>query len=147
MLVSWAIVMSMRKQVLSFLLFSTMSGLLATMVLSVYMGVPQNGDAILLGDSLGFMLIPSFLQFNPKPFADVPVHVCSCLIVAVDVFSFSQFRAARNQMVKGLVERPQNLHFTKIIIIITTTTTIIFILVFQANVLLLHLHLHLSRSQ
>ena len=146
MLVLWAIVMSMRKQVLSFLLFSTMSGLLATMVLSVYMGVPQNGDAILLGDSLGFMLIPSFLQFNPKPFADVPVHVCSCLVVAVEVFSFSQFRAARNQMVKGLVERPQNLHFTKIIIIITTTT-IIFILVFQTNVLLLHLHLHLSRSQ
>ena len=111
------------------------------------MGVPQNGDAILLGDSLGFMLIPSFLQFNPKPFADVPVNVCSCLVVAVEVFSFSQFRAARNQMVKGLVERPQNLHFTKIIIIITTTTTIIFILVFQTNVLLLHLHLHLSRSQ
>ena len=39
MLVSWAIVMSMRKQVLSFLLFSTMSGLLAAMVLSVCIGM------------------------------------------------------------------------------------------------------------
>ena len=124
-----------------------MSGLLATMILSVYMGVPQNGDATLLGDSLGFILIPSLLQLNAKLFADLPVHVCSCLVVAVEVFSFSQFSANRNQMVKGLVERPQNLHFIKIIIIITTTTTIIFILVFQTNVLLLHLHLHLSRSQ
>ena len=37
-LVSRVIVMSMRKQVLSFLFFSTMSGLLAAMVLSVQCG-------------------------------------------------------------------------------------------------------------
>ena len=66
--------------------------------------VSQNHDAILLGDSLGFMLIPSFPHLNTKLFADLPVHVCSCLVVAVDVFSFSQFRAARDQMVNGLVE-------------------------------------------
>ena len=66
--------------------------------------VPQNGDAVLLGDSLGFMLIPSFLHLNAKLFADHPVHVCSCLAVAVDVFSFSQFKAARDQMINGLVE-------------------------------------------
>ena len=66
--------------------------------------VPQNSDAVILGDSVGFMLIPSFLHFNAKLFADLPVHVCSCLVVAVDIFSFSQFRAARDQLVNGLVE-------------------------------------------
>ena len=66
--------------------------------------VPQNSDAVILGDSLGFMLIPSFLHLNAKLFADLPVHVCSCLFVAVDIFSFSQFRAARDQVVNGLVE-------------------------------------------
>ena len=50
------------------------------------------------------MLIPSFLLLNTKPFVDPPVHVCSCLVVAVDVFSFSQFGAARDQVVNGLVE-------------------------------------------
>ena len=38
-LVSRGIVMSMRRQVLSFLFLSTMSGLLAAMVLSVCMGM------------------------------------------------------------------------------------------------------------
>ena len=66
--------------------------------------VPQNSDAVILGDSLGFMLILSFLRLNDKLFADLPVHVCSCLVVAVDIFSFSQFRAARDQVVNGLVE-------------------------------------------
>ena len=66
--------------------------------------VPQNSDSVILGDSLGFMLIPSFLHFNAKLLADLPVHVCSCLVVAVDIFSFSQFRASRDQVVNGLVE-------------------------------------------
>ena len=30
--------------------------------------------------------------------------MCSCLVVAVDIFSFSQFKAARDQVVNGLVE-------------------------------------------
>ena len=30
--------------------------------------------------------------------------MCSCLVVAVDIFSFSQFRAARDHVVNGLVE-------------------------------------------
>ena len=38
-LVLRGIVMSMRRQVLSFLFFSTMSGLLAAMVLTVWMGM------------------------------------------------------------------------------------------------------------
>ena len=38
-LVLRGVVMSMRRQVLSFLFFSTMSGLLAAMVLSVWMGM------------------------------------------------------------------------------------------------------------
>ena len=53
------------------------------------------------------MLIPSFLLLNTKLFVglvDPPVHVCSCLVVAVDVFSFSQFGAARDQVVNGVVE-------------------------------------------
>ena len=66
--------------------------------------VPQNGDAVLLGDSLGFMLIPSFLHLNAILFADFTVHVRSCLVMAVDLFSFSQFRTAREQMVNDLVE-------------------------------------------
>ena len=66
--------------------------------------VPQNSDSVILGDSPGFMLIPSFLHLNAKLFADLPVHVCSCLVVAVNVFSFSQFGAARDQVVNGLVE-------------------------------------------
>ena len=66
--------------------------------------VPQNSDAVILVHNLGFMLIPSFLHLNAKLFADLPMRVCSCLVVAVDVFSFSQFRAARDQVVNGLVE-------------------------------------------
>ena len=66
--------------------------------------VPQNSDVI-LGDSPGFMLITSFLQLNAKLFADLPVHGCSCLVVAAGIFSFSQFRAARDQVVNGLVEK------------------------------------------
>ena len=77
----------------------------------MYGHVPQNSDAIILGDSLGFMLIPSFLHLNAKLLADLPMHVCSCLVVAVDVFSFSQFWAARDQVANGLLERPQSRHF------------------------------------
>ena len=49
------------------------------------------------------MLIPSLLYLNAKSFADLPVHVCSCL-VAVDIVSFSQFMGARDQAGNGLVE-------------------------------------------
>ena len=66
--------------------------------------VPQNSDALILGDSLGYMPISSFLHLNAKLFADLPVQVCSCLVVAVDVFSFSQFRTATDQVVNGLVQ-------------------------------------------
>ena len=66
--------------------------------------VSQSSDAVILGDSLGFMLIPSFLHLNDKFFGDLPVLVCSCLVEAVDVFSFSQFRAAKAHVVNGLVE-------------------------------------------
>ena len=41
LLVSRSIFMSRRRQVLSFLFFSTMSGLLAAMVLSVWMGMSR----------------------------------------------------------------------------------------------------------
>ena len=98
-LVSRGIVMSMRRQVLSFLLFSTMSGLLAATVPSVWMGMStQNGD------SLGFMLIPSFLHLNAKLFAELLVHVCNCLAVTVDVQP-----ETRLSMVSS--KRPHSLHF------------------------------------
>jgi len=92
-LVSRGTVMSMSK-----------AGFICYGPVSVDGHVPQNSDAVILGDSLGFMLIPSFLHFNAKLFADLPVHVCSCHVVAVDIFSFSPFRAPRDQMVNGLVE-------------------------------------------
>ena len=96
---SRGIVMSMRSQVLSFLLFSTMSGLLAATVPSVWMGMStQNGD------SLGFMLIPSFLHLNAKLFAELPVHVGNCLAVTVDVQP-----ETRLSMVSS--KRPHSLHF------------------------------------
>ena len=66
--------------------------------------VPQNGDTVLLGDSLGFMLIPSFLHLNAKLCADLPVHMCSCLVVVVHVFSFSQLRGVRDRVVNGLIK-------------------------------------------
>ena len=48
-LVSRGVVMSMRRQVLSFLFFSTMSGVLAGMVLSVWMEMShKNSDAVIL---------------------------------------------------------------------------------------------------
>ena len=97
--------MSMRRQVLSFLFFSSMSGLLSAMVLSVWMGmshriVTLSFSVTVLGSCSyhrSFTSMPSSLQI-------LPVHVCSCLVVAVDMFSFSQFRAARDQVVNGLVE-------------------------------------------
>ena len=66
--------------------------------------VAQNSDALIFGDRLRFMLIPSFLHLNAKLSADLPVHVCSCLVVAVDVFKFNQFRAAKDQVVNDIIE-------------------------------------------
>ena len=66
--------------------------------------VPQNGEAVLLGGSRGFILIPSFLHVNTKLFTDRPVYVCSCLVVAVYVYSFKQFRTASDQMTNGPIE-------------------------------------------
>ena len=70
----------------------------------------QNGDVVLLGDSLGFMLILSFLHLNAKLFTDLPVHVCRCLVVAVYVLSFSSGQPEiRWPMVSS--KRPHSLHF------------------------------------
>ena len=80
-LVLRGIVMSMRRQVLSFLLFSTVSCLLAAMP-SVWMGMSHRMvTLILLGGSLGFMLIPSsssssLLLLLLFPFHD---HLSGCL--------------------------------------------------------------------
>ena len=56
-----------------------------------------------VNEKLGFVLL--VLQHNVRQlFVDLPAHVCSCLVVAVDVLSFSQFKAARDQMLNGLIE-------------------------------------------
>ena len=76
-LVLRGIVASMRRQVLSFLFFSTTLCLSAAMVLSVWMGIS------LRMMTLSFSVMLIFLHLNAKLFADHPVHVCSCLVVAV----------------------------------------------------------------
>ena len=82
-LVSRGMVMSVRGQILAFLPFRNVRPISCYGPVSVDGHVPQNSDAVILGDSLGFMLIPSFLLLNAKLFADRPVHVCSCLVVGV----------------------------------------------------------------
>ena len=72
--------------------------------------VPHNGDVVLLGDSLGFMLIPSFLHLNTKLFADLPVHVYSCLVWWMySVLASSGQPETRWSMVSS--KRPRSLHF------------------------------------
>ena len=97
--------MSMRRQVLSFLFFSTMSGLLAVMVLPVWMGMSHR--MVTLSFTVTVWGSCSYHCSFTSPlhlFADLPVHVCSCLVLAMDVFSLSQFRAARDQVVNDLFE-------------------------------------------
>ena len=76
-------VMSVRGQILAFLPFRNVRPISCYGPVSVDGHVPQNSDAVILGDSLGFMLIPSFLNLDAKLFADLPVNVCSCLVVAL----------------------------------------------------------------
>ena len=103
-LVSRGIVMSMRRQVLSFLFFSTVSGLLAAMVLSVWMDMSHRMVTLSFSvTALGSCSYHRSFASIPNS-ADLPVNVRSCLVLAVYVFSFSQFRAARDQMVNGLSE-------------------------------------------
>ena len=75
--------MSVRGQILAFLLFRNVRPISCCSPVSVDGHVPQNSDAFILGDCLGFMLIPSFLHLDAKLFADLTVHVCSCLVVAL----------------------------------------------------------------
>ena len=104
-LVSKGIVMLMRREVLSFLFFSTMSGLLAAVALSAWIGMSHRIVTLALSVSVsGSCSCHRSFTSGAKLSVDLPVHVCSCLVVAVDVFSFSQFRAARDQVVDGLVE-------------------------------------------
>ena len=111
-LVSRGIVMSMRRQVLSFLFFSTMFCLLAAMVLSVDGHLPQNDDAILLGDSLGFMLISSSFTSMPNS-----LQIVQCMCAAALLWRwYIQFVLAssgkpetRWSMVSS--KRPHSLHF------------------------------------
>ena len=75
-LVSRGIVMSMRGQVLSFLFFNTMSGLLAAMVLSVSMGMSHRMVA------LSFSVIVLGSCSYHRPFTSMPnslqIFQCMC---------------------------------------------------------------------
>ena len=91
-LVSRGIVMSVRRQVLSFLFFiSTTLCLSAAMVQSVWIGIS--------------------LRMMTLSFSDHPVHVCSCLVVAVvySVLASSGQPETRWSMVSS--KRPHSLHF------------------------------------
>ena len=103
-LVSKGIVMLMRREVLSFLFFSTMSGLLAAVALSAWIGMSHRIVTLALSVSVSGSCSCHRSFTYAKLSVDLPVHVCSCLVVAVDVFSFNQFRAAKDLMVKGVVE-------------------------------------------
>ena len=82
-LVSRGMVVSVRGQISAFLLFRNVRPISCYSPVSVDGHVPQKSDAVILDDCLGFMLIPSFLHLDAKLFADRPVHVCSCLVVAL----------------------------------------------------------------
>ena len=77
-LVSRGIVFSTRRQVLSFLFFSTMSGLLAVMVLSVWMGMSHRMVTLLL--SLTVLCSFSYhLSFTSMPNSS---HIFQCMWTA-----------------------------------------------------------------
>ena len=101
---SRGVVMSMRRQVLSFLFFSTMSGLLAAMVLSVWMGMSHR--IVTLSFSVTVLGSCSYHRFfSSKPNSlQIVQCMCAAALLLVDVFSFSQFRAVRDQVANGLVE-------------------------------------------
>ena len=107
--------MSMRRQVLSFLFFSTMSGLLAAMVLSVWMGMSHR------------MVMLSFLvtvlgscsyhhSFTSMP-NSVQIFQCICATALLwwCVYSVSLFRAAKDQVVNDLIETaPQSAFWVQV---------------------------------
>ena len=103
-LVSRDIVMSMGRQVLSFLFFGTTFCLSAAMVLSVWMGISLRMMTL----SLSVTVLGSFSYHLPSPQCQTlcrPSSACVQLpCCSGDIFSFSQFSAARDQMVNGLVE-------------------------------------------
>ena len=101
-LVPRGIVMSVRRQVRPISCYGPVS---------VDGHVPQNSDAVILGESLGFMFIPSFLHLNAKLFADLPVHVCTALLWQwmYSVLASSGQPETRWSMVSS--KRPYSLHF------------------------------------
>ena len=103
---SRSIVMSMRRQVLSFLFFSTMSGLLAAMVLSVWMGmshriVTLSFSVTVLGSCSyhrSFTSVPNSLQFFQC--------MCAAALLWRKMYSVlaSSGQPETNEVVNGLIE-------------------------------------------
>ena len=75
-LVSRVTVMSMRRQVLSFLFFSTMSGLLASMVLSVWMGMSHR--IMTLSFSVTVLGSWSYHRFSTSMPNSLQIFHCMC---------------------------------------------------------------------
>ena len=110
-LVSRGTVMSIRRQVLSFLFFSTMFCLLAAMVLSVDGHVPQNDDAIFLHDSLGLMLISSSFASMPN---SLQIFQCMCAAALLWRWMYSGLASSGQPETRWsivLSKRPHSLHF------------------------------------
>ena len=76
-LVSRGVVMSMRRQVLSFLFFSTMYGVLAAMALSVWMGMShKNSDAVILVHAHTIVSSPQYQTLCRSSSACVQLRCC-----------------------------------------------------------------------
>ena len=100
------IVMSVTRQVLSFLFFSTMSVLLAAMVLSLWMGMSHR--IVTLSFSVTVLGSCSYHRsFTSMP---ISLQILQCMCAAallwhcMDIFRFSQFRTVRDQVVNCLIE-------------------------------------------
>ena len=104
MLVSRGIVMSMKRQLLSFRRISCDGPV------SLEGHVPQNGDAVLLGGTRGFILIPSFFHLNTS----LQIVQCMCeaaffWLCMYTVLNSSGKPVTRWPMVPS--KRPHSLHF------------------------------------
>ena len=115
--------MSMRRQSLSFLFFSTMSGLLATMVLSVWMGMSHRIHLVTLSFSVTVLGSCSYHHsFTSMPNSFLQIFQCMCTAALLWQWMYSILASsgqARDQVVNGLVETAtESIFWVHVIIII-----------------------------
>ena len=61
----------------------------------MYLHIPENYDFFVFGNRLGLVFIPPLWDFNTVMLAHLPVDICSCLIVPLQIVSFCKFGTAR----------------------------------------------------